>query len=451
MNRSLSQLPASLLGLNLFSVQGDLAEANRGMIDYNDLLKRPVDAYKYLLTACETAKVTVGQSILHLDTIFIGSSNELQLDAFKEYPDFSSFKGRIELIKVPYLLKLSQEMQVYEPMLRAIAGDKEVTPHTSWALAFWGVLTRLKKPHRERYPSEIHQVIDKLSPLDKLKLYDAAEMPERLSNEERKHLRASLVKLQEEYANVPYYEGRTGASARELKSVLIDAAQNPSFLTLSPLSVVSELRKFVKRTTEYEFLRQDPIEGYHDHERFIETLLDEYAIKVDREVRECLGLYDTRQWSDFMKKYITHISSLLKKERIKNSVTGGYEEPDQQLLNEFEAIVNAPTEADPKQQFRQNLITQIGAWVLDHPKEAVDYFKVFPELKMKIEKHFYESQKALLQKMNTSLKHFGTDYDEPNSEGSKLARETLSNMQKKFGYSEAGAKEVIGFLMSKKY
>ena len=152
-----------------------------------------------------------------------------------------------------------------------------------------------------------------------------------------------------------------------------------------------------------------------------------------------------------MKKYITHISSLLKKERIKNSVTGGYEEPDQQLLNEFEAIVNAPTEADPKQQFRQNLITQIGAWVLDHPKEAVDYFKVFPELKMKIEKHFYESQKALLQKMNTSLKHFGTDYDEPNSEGSKLARETLSNMQKKFGYSEAGAKEVIGFLMSKKY
>jgi serine protein kinase len=451
MNKSLSQLPASLLGLNLFTVAGDLAEANRGMIDYNDLLKRPVETYKYLLTACETSKVTVGQSILHLDTIFIGSSNELQLDAFKEYPDFPSFKGRMELVKVPYLLRLSQEMQVYEPMLTAIAGDKPTTPHTAWALAFWSVLTRLKKPHRERYPQEIHNVIDKLTPLDKLKLYDTGEMPERLSNEERKHLKASLGKLREEYANVLYYEGRTGASARELKGVLIDAAQSPDFKTLSPLSVVNELRKFVKRTSEYEFLRQDPVDGYHDQERFIETMLDEYASKVDREVRECLGLYDTKQWGDFMKKYITHLSSSLRKERIKNSVTGSYEEPDQQLLNEFESIVGAPTEAEPKQQFRQNLISQIGAWVLDNPKEGVDYFRVFPELKAKIEKHFYESQKALLQKMNTALKHFGTDYDEPNSEGSKLAKETLTNMQKKFGYSEAGAKEVIGFLMTKKY
>ena len=81
----------------------------------------------------------------------------------------------------------------------------------------------------------------------------------------------------------------------------------------------------------------------------------------------------------------------------------------------------------------------------------MDYFKVFPELRSKIEKHFYESQKALLQKMHVALKQFGTDFEEPNSEGAKLARETLQNMQKKFGYSDPGAKEIIGFLMSRKY
>ena len=260
-----------------------------------------------------------------------------------------------------------------------------------------------------------------------------------------------MQKFREEYSNVPYYEGRTGASARELKTLLIDAAQNMDFKTLSPLAVVAELRKFVKRTSEYEFLRQDPVDGFHNHEVFVETLLEEYAVLVDREVRECLGLYDTQQWVDFMKKYITHVSALLRKERMKNPATGAYEEADQTLLNEFESIVGAPTEPEPKQQFRQNLISQIGAWALDHPKDKMDYFKVFPELKSKIEKHFYESQKALLQKMNMALKHFGTDYEDPNSEGSALARETLANMQKKFGYSEAGAKEVIGFLMNKKY
>ena len=120
-------------------------------------------------------------------------------------------------------------------------------------------------------------------------------------------------------------------------------------------------------------------------------------------------------------------------------------------MQEFETIVGAPTDSEQRTQFRQNLITQIGAWVLDHPKELIEYFKVFPELRLKMEKHFYESQKTLLQKMNLALKQFGTDYDDPNSEGAKLARLTIENMQKKFGYSIDGAKEVISFLMTKKY
>jgi serine protein kinase len=448
MNRSLSQLPASLQGLNLFTVSGDLAEANRGIIDYNDLLKRPLDSYKYLLTACETAKVNVGASILHLDTLFIGSSNELQLDAFKEYPDFSSFKGRIELVKVPYLLKVSEERRVYEPLLPSIAGDKPVGPHTAEVIAIWSVLTRLKKPHSDHYAGPLTGVIERLTPLEKLKIYESGEMPERLSAEERKHLKASITQLEEEYSTVPYYEGRTGASARELKSLLIDAAQNPQFKTLSPLAVIHELKKFVKRLTEYEFLRQDPVDQYHDHERFIEVTLSEYASIVDREVRECLGLYDTRQWGDFMRRYIGNLSSLLKKEKIKNPITGAYEDPDHALLKEFESIVGAPTEEEARTQFRRNLITQIGAWSLDHPNESMDYFKVFPEMKTKMEKHFYEGQKTLLQKMHTALKQFGTDHEDPNSEGSKLASLTIENMQKKFGYSVDGAKEVIGFLMS---
>ncbi len=451
MNKSLSQMPISLQGLNFFTLTGDLPDSNRGMIDYNDLLKRPIDTYKYLLTACETGKVNVGHSILHLDTVFIGSSNELQLDAFKEYPDFSSFKGRIELIQVPYLLELTQEKKVHAPLLKNIAGDKAVTPHTDWCIAYWGVLTRLKKPQRENYSSELGTILDKLSPVDKLRLYDTGEIPARLSSDERKLLRASIHEIKNEYKNVPYYEGRTGASAREMKSILIDAAQNPEFKTLSPLAVIHEIRQFTKKVSEYDFLRQEMMDGYHDQDLFIDTILDEYATIVDREVRECLGLYDTKQWSDFIKKYIIHLSSLLKKEKMKNPITGGYDEPDQSLLNEFETIVGAPQEPSARDQFRSNLITQIGAWTLDHPREAVDYFRVFPELKQKIEKHYYESQKNLLQKMNTALKHFGTDHEDPNSEGIKLARQTIENMQKNWGYTIDGAKEVIGFLMSKKY
>lgn len=451
LNRSLSQIPASLQGLNLFSVSGDLPDANRGAIDYNDLLKRPIDTYKYLLTATEAGQVNVGHTTLQFDTLWIGSSNELQLDAFKEYPDFSSFKGRIELIKVPYLLKVSQEKQIYQPLLKQLASTKAVSPHVDWTISLWAVLTRLKKPQRDRYTSEMGQIVDRLTPLDKALIYDQGELPERFSNDERKLLKANLNRLIEEFQNVPFYEGRLGASARELQTILMDAAQNSDFKTLSPLAVLAELKTFVKRVTEYEFLRLEPVDGYHHPEGLIEVVLNEYTTIIDREVRECLGLYETRQWHDFMRKYILHLSAHLKKEKMKNPITGGYEEPDQNLLNEFEGIAQAPQDPAAKEQYRMNLITQIGAWVLDHPKETVDYFRVFPEIKQRIEKHFYESQKALLQKMNTALKSFGTDYEDATAEGTRLARQTLENMQKKFGYTVDGAKEVIGFLMSRKY
>jgi serine protein kinase len=184
------------------------------------------------------------------------------------------------------------------------------------------VLTRLKKPQRENYSSELGAILDKLSPVDKLRLYDTGEVPNRLNNDERKLVRASINEIKNEYKNVPYYEGRTGASAREMKSILIDAAQNHDFKTLSPLAVISEIRHFIKKVSEYDFLRQEMLDGYHDQELFLDTILDEYATIVDREVRECLGLYDTKQWSDFIKKYIINLSSLLKKEKMKKSNYG---------------------------------------------------------------------------------------------------------------------------------
>ena len=62
-----------------------------------------------------------------------------------------------------------------------------------------------------------------------------------------------------------------GASAREIKSILFDAAQNPEFPCLSPLAALRELEEFVKRVSEYEFLKQDVKDGFHDASEFINT------------------------------------------------------------------------------------------------------------------------------------------------------------------------------------
>ncbi len=454
-NRSVSALPASLQSLNLFAITGDLVDGNRGIIEFSDLLKRPVDTFKYLLSACETGSVNVATSIAYLDAVMLGSTNEVQLDAFKEFPDFTSFKARIELIRVPYLLSVSGEREIYQAQLPQIAGDKHVAPHVGEAAALWSVLTRLKKPNSINYAPNVSTIVSNLTPVEKAKLYDTGDMPASLSPEDRKLLRANIKRLREEYSNIPYYEGRMGASAREIKSILYDASQNTEFACLSPLAVFREMEEFVKRVTEYEFLKQDVKDGYHDAHEFIQVVRNEYMNTVDKEVRDSIGLYESAQWEEFLRKYVQQISLVLKKEKSKNPITGKMEDPDFALIHEFEKIVEAPDDnaanAAEKEAFRQNIISQVGAWSLDHPREQVIYAKVFPDFWRKLEKHYFESQKALLTKMHDAVIVYGTGEGDPNSEGAQLARKTVSNMKAKLGYCDHCAKEVITSLMKSRY
>jgi predicted Ser/Thr protein kinase len=450
-NKSMGQLPATLQSLNLFSLTGDLVDGNRGLLEYSDLLKRPVDSFKYLLGACETGSVNVGNSIAYVDTVMIGSTNEVQLDAFKEFPDFTSFKARIELVRVPYLMAAGEEQKIYASQLTQMAGEKHLAPHVAWAAGLWAVLTRLKKPNSINYPPNVSTLVSNLTPLEKARLYDSGEVPPNLSLEDRKLLRANLRKLKEEYSNIPYYEGRMGASAREVKSILFDAAQNPEFPCLSPLALLRELEEFVKRVSEYEFLKQDIKDGFHDSTEFINSVRGEYLTHVDREVRDSIGLYDSAQWEEFLKRYVQAISLVLKKEKQKNPITGKMEDPDMALIDELEKIVEAPADPQEKDLFRQNVISQIGVWSLDHRGEAVVYANVFKDFWGKLEKHYFESQKQLLTKMHDALLVFDRGESDTTSEGGKLAQQTIANMKAKQGYCDHCAKEVILFLMRSRY
>ena len=116
-DRSVAALPAALQSIALFEYGGELVNANRGLIEYSDLLKRPLEAYKYLLATVERSSVPLPTATLFLDLAFIGSSNEIHLQAFKEIPEFQSFRGRLELVRVPYLLDFVQEEQIYRCLL----------------------------------------------------------------------------------------------------------------------------------------------------------------------------------------------------------------------------------------------------------------------------------------------------------------------------------------------
>src|SRR3569833_1452940 len=134
-------------------------------------MKRPPEAYKYLLGTVEHAEVAVQNTIVFCDEFFIGSSNESHLAVFKEVPEFQSFKGRLELIRVPYLLDYEAERHIYEEQVSGAGVGKHIAPHTACVAALWGVLTRMRKPLPEKYPKGLADLVAKLAPLEKAELY----------------------------------------------------------------------------------------------------------------------------------------------------------------------------------------------------------------------------------------------------------------------------------------
>jgi predicted Ser/Thr protein kinase len=449
-DRSQTNLPAALHNTVMYDPHGALVSANRGLIEYSDLLKRPLEAFKYLLGTSETGEVPMEHFILQLDEVLIASSNEKHLGAFKELPDFASFKGRIELIRVPYLRHYRTEREVYDAQITSVTVGKHVAPHATEVAAMWAVLTRLKKPIPDRYQGELREVIDHLTPIEKLHLYDEGAAPDRLNLSQAKDVKKHLVDVYEESDAYPNYEGRTGASAREIKTALLNAAQNPNYKCLNALAVLEELDALCKDKSIYEFLQQEVVDGYHDHEEFVRATENEYLDRVDDEVRESMGLISEQQYRELFERYLQHVSHWLKGERMLNRMTGDMERPDEGRMVEMESIVMP--KGEDSGEFRRGLIAQIGAHKLDHPDVEMDYARIFPDLFRRLRGHFFEERKRLLRKNKENILKFLSD--ERASLSAKEATQvesTLKAMVSKYRYCESCAKDAIVFLMRKRY
>jgi predicted Ser/Thr protein kinase len=454
MDRSLGSLPTALQSISLYEYSGELVDANRGIVEYSDLLKRPLEAYKYLLGTVEHAQVGVDNTILFLDLLFIGSSNESHLAVFKEIPEFQSFKGRIELVRMPYLLDYQEEARIYEEQVTDSAVGKHVAPHTAYVAALWAVLTRMRKPLPEKYPKNLADLVAKLTPIEKAELYAKGQVPTGLSPEQTKELLGNIDKIWGESDAYPNYEGRTGASPREVKTLLLNAAQNARFECVSPLAVFDEMEELVKNVTVYEFLKQEPLPGgYHENKKFIHLVREKFLDLVDDELRSSMGLVEERQYSDLLGKYVNHVSHWTKKEKLRNQSTGRLEDPDEEMMGEVEKTLGVGPKRD---DFRHEVISRIGAWSIEHPGQKIDYTHVFPRQLQQLREAYFEQRKKLLKKTNEELLIYLADGAQAtrarlDKESFERVETTLKNLEQKYHYCPRCARDAVSYLLRKRY
>ena len=142
--------------------------ANRGVLEYSDLLKRPLDAFKYLLMTMETGSINLQGILTELDIFFIGTSNEIHLSAFKQHPDFNSFKGRFNFVTVPYLLDVKEEVKIYAEQVEGLKDRSQFSPHALQTLCLFSVMTRMRVCQTKNFEDKkLANIATNLNPLEK--------------------------------------------------------------------------------------------------------------------------------------------------------------------------------------------------------------------------------------------------------------------------------------------
>ena len=445
-DRSIESLPASLSALTLFEPFGELVDASGGIVEFSDLLKRPLEAWKYLLLAIENGEVSLQMSNLPINAVMVASSNELHLSAFRQHPEYNSFRGRILRIRMGYLLDVHAEREIYDGQIIPQI-PKHVAPHTTYVAALWSVLTRLRKPDASRFSdSELGTIVASLTPLEKADLLADGTVPGRFDSDQAKILARAIAEVELEGATVLDYEGISGASPREMRMLLLDAAADQKEPCVSPVTLLNSMAEFCERD-DYEFLKAQPDGPYRDHRAFVDQVRERWLDRVETELRAASGLIDEQSPLALFDKYVTHVSHWVKKERVFNTMTGQDEEADVEMMKRVEKDLGA----DDAQAFRNELLGSVAAWAIDHPEQDVDYELLFPHYIEQLRQAYFDERRGQVGEIGRAIVAVIDEDDSVDESLREPAQQALQMLIGVYGYERTSAKVALGALVDARY
>ena len=446
-DRSLTALPSYLETITLFEPYGYLVEGNGGIVEFTDLLKRPLDTFKYLISTIETGEVNLPNSILRLNTVLFATSNDIHFDAFREHPEYLSFKGRIYQVKVPYIRNYKIEKRIYEKQFVPKL-EKHLSPHAIELISLWGVMTRLKRVNVRAYEDKVKSIVGRLNPLEKALLISEGERLARFTKEENALLKELIPKLYKEYDMEINYEGKRGASPRDIKAILFRAAQDERYKCLTPRSILERLKEVIKNPKEYPFITSSEKERdkeYGNMEAILGLVESWLVEQYEKDFEKSTGLVLEEKQRELMERYVVHVKHWIKGEKIYNEITKEYEQPDEKFMSLIEDRLNV--KKGERERFRQEIISRIAAYKIEHKGKEIELGLILKDEIEKLGEYYYKEHKEKLKKIAGAVLEY-LDNGRLEESNSKDVLNTINEMKKR-GYCENCIKEPIYMLQKK--
>ena len=337
-------------------LNGALNVGNRGLVEFIEVFKNETEYLHAMITATQEKVIPAPgrHGMVYVDETIVAHSNEAEWQKFRGDHTNEAIMDRIVVVKVPYNLRLSEEVKIYKKIIKYSDFRAHVAPHTIEVASMFAILSRL-------------EVTAKCDLLTKLKLYNGEEVVEK-----GKTKKIDVRELHDETKR----EGMSGISTRFIMKALDNAlSDNVVGACINPINVRESLIAMVKEGDLPDDTRKQYLEFLQD------TLHKEYLEALEKEITRAFVYSYQEQAESLFQNYLDHAEAFVNKTKVKDRNTKEELQPDEGFLKSIEeqiAIIGSAAEG-----FRQEAIAYL--WAATRRGEKLSY-KMYEPLKEAIEK-----------------------------------------------------------------
>ncbi|KAA0547336.1 PrkA family serine protein kinase [Bacillus sp. BGMRC 2118] len=391
-----------------YRFDGELNKANRGMMEFQEMLKCDEKFLWHLLSLTQEGNFKAGRfALISADELIVAHTNEAEYRSFISNKKNEALHSRIIVMPVPYNLKVSEEERIYAKMIsESDVSDVHIAPHTLRVAAMFTILTRLKEPKK----GDVDLV-------KKMRLYDG-ESVEGFNS-------VDVEEMKKEYPD----EGMNGIDPRYVINRISSAIIRKETPSINALDVLRSLK---------DGLSQHASISAEDRERYmnyISVARREYDDIAKKEVQKAFVYSYEESAKTLMDNYLDNVEAYCNKNKLRDPLTGEEMNPDEKLMRSIEEQIGISENA--KKAFREEILIRISAYA--RKGQRFDY-NSHERLREAIQKKLFADLKDVV-KITTSSKT-------PDEVQLKKINEVVARLIEEHGYNSSSANELLRYVGS---
>ncbi|CAH1206614.1 MULTISPECIES: PrkA family serine protein kinase [Paenibacillus] len=391
-----------------YRFDGELNKANRGLMEFQEMLKCDEKFLWNLLSLTQEGNFKAGRfALISADEMIVAHTNESEYKSFIANKKNEALQSRMIVMPIPYNLKVSEEEKIYAKLIQqSDMKHVHIAPHALRTAAIFSILTRLKETKKQG-----------MDLVKKMRMYDGEEV--------EGYKEADLREMQSEYLD----EGMSGIDPRYVINRISSALIKQNLQCINALDI---LRAIKDGLDQHASITKEERERYLN---YIALARKEYDELAKKEVQKAFVYSFEESAKTLFENYLDNIEAFCNWTKIRDPLTDEELDPDERLMRSIEEQIGISENA--KKAFREEILIRISAY--SRKKRKFEY-NSHDRLREAIEKKLFADLKDIV-KITTSTKT-------PDATQLKRMNEVISRLIDEHGYTAASANDLLRYVGS---